>query len=241
MILGIVAASPYEAKILSRVKAITGKVYSLGPGTIVAVAGAGEFCARVAAEGLLAKGAGALLNWGVAAGLQPGLLPGELVMPTLLLGGERGYRADRSWHAAMKKRLHAQHINIHQGSLVHSDSLLTLPAYKRALHHSSAAVAVDRESAAVAAVAQQARVPFLTLKAIADPAEVRFPAQLSQQQGGLSPSRMLTTLGPKPWEWLAMMKLSRCFWVALSRLEQVARALDCDFMPPARRRRQAVS
>jgi hypothetical protein len=93
-------------------------------------------------------------------------------------------------------------------------------------------------------VAKKAKVPFLTLKVISDPAEVRLPtAFLDRQSSHLSLFRVLATLGSKPWHWGNMLRLSRCTWRALARLSSIAKKLDLDFMPPAKatRRREAVS
>lgn len=233
MVLGIVAASSSEAKTLLGSEPVVGKVYSLGPDALLAVAGVGEFSARVAADALLEKGASALLSWGVAAGLQPGLQAGDVLLPAAICSGRRKYPVNSDWHQAVKARLNGV-IDISEGLLAHTDCLLNLPADKEALHSSSKAAAVDRESASVAKVAKKANVPFLALKTIADPANLRVPQVLgAQNDDGLKQRKLLSTLGPRPWLWLNMIKLSRCSLLALGRLHKIAKKLEFDFLPPA--------
>ena len=241
MILGIVAASASEAKTLLGFEPIIGKVYSLGHTTLLAVAGVGEFSARVAAEGLLENGAGALLSWGVAAGLQPGLKAGDIVLPTVITDDRNIYQVSRAWHTAMKKRI-TKHTQVCEGAITHTDSLLTLPKYKQALYSYSNAVAVDRESLPAAAVAKKAKVPFLALKVIADTAGTRLPAVLTEQRNmSLSQTQLLTTLGTKPWQWGSLLKLSLCSRLAISRLHKMAKKQEFDFLPPVNATRRRMT
>ena len=66
-----------EARVLRR--AAGGLDPSL-PGRIACAAAAPER-ARAGAERLLAEGAGALVSFGIAGGLDPVLMPGDLVLP----------------------------------------------------------------------------------------------------------------------------------------------------------------
>jgi O-acetyl-ADP-ribose deacetylase (regulator of RNase III) len=65
------------------------------------------------------------------------------------------------------------------GDIFGADALVMASAAKALLHARNGAIAVDLESAIVAQVASRARLPFIVLRAIADPAERGLPPAAS--------------------------------------------------------------
>jgi adenosylhomocysteine nucleosidase len=235
MVLGIVCALPYEAKPLIGGKTVIGKVYSVGPAAFLAVSGAGSENATKATEYLLGKGVDALISWGLAGGLKPGLAAGDVVLAEQLLTDHGAYAVSRSWRKALRKRL-ADFTRVYDGALVHSEGVLSRPTDKQLLHDSCAAIAVDRESAAVAEVARKAKVPFLALKVIADTADLRLPAVLSRrlmENGELKLGQLLAGIGARPWQWPATFKLTRNSRIGLAKLKYMADKLNRDLAPSA--------
>lgn len=113
-----------------------------------------------------------LLSFGIAGGLAPGLAPGTLVLARAVVAADGArYPVDESAHARLRDRLDAA-----EGDVLGGNAIVTSRAEKAALHARTGAVAVDLESAVVALAAAEAGLPFLVLRAIADPAERGLPA-----------------------------------------------------------------
>ncbi|MBN1379353.1 MAG: hypothetical protein JXA04_08960 [Gammaproteobacteria bacterium] len=243
MILGIVCASAYEAKPLIHRNTVSGKIYSVGPTSFLAVSGSGAANATQAAEVLLSKGAEALMSWGLAAGLKPGLLAGDVVLAEELLVDCVSFPVSRSWRKALRKRL-ADFTRVYDGPLLQNDSLLTRPTDKQLLYDSCAAIAADRESAAVAEIAKKARVPFMALKVIADSAQLRIPAVLATslaENADLNFCHIFAGVGPRLWQWPATLRLTRSSWLGREKLQYIADKLDRDLGPPVAAARVSVA
>ena len=133
----------------------------------VACAGADAVRAAALASGLIDRGVGGLVSFGLAGGLDPALAPGTLLLPeVVLLPDGRALPVDGAW----RRRAAALLPQAGSAALVGSDRAVASVAGKAALRASSGAGAVDMESHAVAAAAVAAGLPFLVIRAIADPA-----------------------------------------------------------------------
>ncbi len=239
MNLGIVCASPAEAKPLTGFDAEIGRIYSIGQSSFLAVSGAGSKNAGNAADVLLNDGVQALISWGFAVGLQSSLHAGDVVLAEILVTEQSSYKVSRSWRTAMRKRL-ADFTRVYDGALAHCESVLSRPVEKKILRDSSSAIAVDRESAAVAARAKRAKIPFLALKVIAESASMRLPSALSErisESGSLGPAKIIQGAGARPWAWPAGIKLTRSAVTGLDKLRYIAMKLDRDLTPPRGARR----
>lgn len=142
---------------------------------LVRIAGADTERATTAARALLLSGCDGLMSFGMAGGLDPGLAPGSVVLARHIIG-EAGevFPVDPAWHERLCALL-AGGFAVADGTIVGSGHMIDGVAAKVALHESTAAIAVDMESAAIAEVAALAGVPFIAVRAIADPAG-RAPA-----------------------------------------------------------------
>jgi adenosylhomocysteine nucleosidase len=119
----------------------------------------------------LSQGAGAVLSFGLAAGLEPGRLPGTLVIPDEIVGAAGRYATDPQW----TRRLRAALTEADAQPVAGVDSPLIRRADKAFLHSATGAVAADMESHIAARLAARARRPFAALRAISDPAERDVP------------------------------------------------------------------
>jgi adenosylhomocysteine nucleosidase len=156
---GVIAALELEAQILRRELAAKGLVLMIsGPG--------GEPAARAAAAAL-DRGAVSLCAWGLAGGLAAEVGTGDIVIPDTLLSASGEYRADPNWRERVIAAIGGS-LKVIGGVLYTSDHVLTTPAAKASLRQRTGAVAVDMESAAVAAVAARRGVPFIAVRVIAD-------------------------------------------------------------------------
>jgi adenosylhomocysteine nucleosidase len=141
---------------------------------------------------------------------------------------------DPIWHERLFRRL-AGHIDLHTGLLAESKVVLATPAEKRALFDSTGAIAVDMESAAVAAVAHQVGVPFVAIRVIADRADLTVPQSLLRsvdEFGRLRPLTFLRELFVRPNDLFSLIRLARYFRTAQASLAAIAGLAGSDLLTP---------
>ncbi len=179
-----------------------------GLGGRIAIGGGDAPGAAAAAAGLTRSGVTALLSFGLAGGLDPGLRAGDLVVPDAVLfpTGER-------WVAdpALSRRLGPVAGPV-AGTVLAADAILATAAAKRAAWQRTAAAAADLESGAVAREAAAHGLPFAVLRAVCDPAGRDLPpAALSalDRQGRIRPAALLRSLGRQPGQIVALVALGR--------------------------------
>jgi nucleoside phosphorylase len=194
-----VVALATEAKALARKPLRAGQAVALDHGDIAWLSGMGQQAARRAAEGLVSAGATALAMFGVAGALAPGLHSGTLFCPSCIID-ERGhdYVPTPAWRASLIQRLRAAGLpTLAEGHLLSLPSPLLCAGDKAAMREHHLAAAVDMESAAVAAVATEHRIPFVVLRAIVDERNDDIPGELQtgiDAWGRPLPWRMVATL-----------------------------------------------
>ncbi len=217
MRLGIVTGLACEATCL--------RVLPAAARPAVRCAGAMPGRAGLIARALVSEGCGALLSFGMAGGLAPGLGAGSVVVADRILapGGKR-FPTDPDWREGLCNSL-AEEMDVSQGSIAGSPEAVATPAGKQALHASTGAVAVDMESHAVAAAADDKAVPFLAVRVIADPDSRTIPAWILGcvgEDGAVSPIKVVGGLMFRPWDAVALLKLSSDAGDALINLRRVA-------------------
>lgn len=218
-------ALPDEARALLGRQARAAGHVARTDGAAVLVGGIGPERATRAAERLLAEGARALASFGIAGGLDPALAAGALIVPEQVLAADHTVLdADAEWHARLVRALQDQAPD--RRSMVLVPRALADAAAKLAAFHATGAAAVDMESAAVAAVAARAGVPFACVRAVSDPAHLRIPpsAMTGVALDG-TPRRgaFLLALARRPLELPAVLELRSAYFAAIATLELVAR------------------
>lgn len=175
----------------------------LPPGMRCVVSGGDP--ARLAA--LWPEDATAVLSFGIAGGLAPGVATGALLVASAIWEAGETHAVDGGWTAALAARCEAR-----QGVIAASGTLLASAADKAALHRASGALAVDMESGAAWRFAAARGLPFAALRAIADgPADV-LPAAAAvglNPDGSPAPWRVLGALLRRPAELPALLRLAR--------------------------------
>ncbi len=233
--LGIVVAMTAEVRSLGQAPIPGGGPIHLSGGTLVQLSGMGPERAERAGRSLLGLGATALLSWGSAGGLVPTLSPGGLVLPDNVIGADQSrYSTDPVWCSRLFDRL-KDSLVLHRGSLAESAAPLKSPAEKRMLFERTGAVAVDMESGAVAKVAQQADVPFMAVRAVADPAHAAIPQsplRAVDEFGELSLLAFFTGLIRHPAELFDTIRLGRNFHAAHATLSTVAHLAGSQLLVP---------
>jgi adenosylhomocysteine nucleosidase len=175
---GVVVAMAQEARLLAGRSFALGAIETVPEGTRVLVCGMGPRAAAAAAQSLIDAGVAALAMFGVAGALDPALTSGDLLCPAAVLDeSDVRYVIDTAWRARLAVKLSGTVLSDGLLLTVH-DPLLT-PQSKADAYRRLGAVAVDMETAAVAAAAAVAGLPFLALRAIADGAADSIPTALA--------------------------------------------------------------
>ena len=152
--LGIVVGMAAEARLARRIT----------PHVRVAAGLPGE-PARLAAQ-LVAEGATILISFGIAGGLTNDVVPGTLIVADRIVTDDGEFPGTSALAAALGARI---------GAIYGGLGIVATPDDKRDLHHRTGALAVDMETGGVAWLAAKAGVPFIAIRAIADPAWRTLP------------------------------------------------------------------
>ncbi len=229
MITGIVVALPEELSTLTSKKIDKGCCVFITDTIILAYSGAGANNARTASELLIAQGATRLISWGCAAALGESLKPGDLVLADTLLDAE-GARIGipAAWHDFAKNLL-SNTLKVHTGGLVESKTIVASGKDKKRLYTQTGAIALDMESIAIAKAALQNSLPFLAVRAIADPVNMDLPKAINHSlnnEGDIVLSKLLLFIALHPAELPGLVKLGLHFNAAKNTLKLVAKQLD---------------
>jgi adenosylhomocysteine nucleosidase len=151
---------------------------------------------------------------GIAGGVDPGLAIGELIEPEVVIDGPSGREFRPTYLTSLTPR----------GSLVTSDELLHEPDRLQALVEAGV-VAVDMETAAIAAVCEQRGTPWSVFRAISDRADdVVFDdhvMDLVNPDGTPKRGPAVKFVVTRPWRLPHMM---RVFRGSLAAADEAARA-----------------
>jgi adenosylhomocysteine nucleosidase len=177
----------------------------------VACSGGSAERARDQAARLVAEGAVGLVSFGLAGGLAPQLRAGHLLLPEAVRSaGLASWSVDPMWRERVRTRFAAGGTDPAPGAVVGTDRIVATASDKRALFEATGAQAVDMESHEVAAIASGAGLPFLVVRALADPHDQVIP-QIARE--ALMPDgrvRLQATLGGlirQPGELMALLRL----------------------------------
>lgn len=229
MITGIVVALPEELSSLTDKRIDKGHCVFITKALLVVYAGAGYQNAKAAAQLLMAKGANRLISWGCAAGLNPMLRAGDLVLADTVMDIEHVKIAiDADW-CAHSKQILAKVCAVHTGCLLTTPHLVALSKDKKQLHLKTGAVALDMESVAIAKVAEQHGLAFLAIRVIADSVDTSLPRAIGQalnEQGDVVMKTLLLSVAKNPAEIPRLITLGMNFRAAKTTLKQVAARLN---------------
>jgi hopanoid-associated phosphorylase len=153
-LVGVVVGLAAEAEIARRLSS-----------SVLCSGGRPEIAARHA-KTLIDAGAASLMSFGIAGGLAPGLPPGTLVVATEIITEEAVYPARADCAGRVKARA---------GAIYGATEIVATAREKSALSARTGAIAVDLESGPVARQAMAAGIPFIAVRAIADPAWDSLP------------------------------------------------------------------
>lgn len=175
-----------------------------GSDFLVAAGGGVPEGAYRAAIALIGQGAKALVSFGIAGGLQPGLEPGTVLVPNSVIDGPRAYPC----HYALMEFLGGSTAKPITSGL----TIAATAEAKSVIFRHSKAVAIDLESGAVARAASEHGLPFAILRAVADPAERNLPPAAClplKPAGGIDLPRILLSIAARPGQIPGLIDLAK--------------------------------
>lgn len=151
-----------------------------GPGVATVGAGGNPERLREALKGRAAPGCRAVMSFGIAGGLAPDLVPGDVVVATGVSAGGVRHPAHPQVVAALARRLADAPVRVVLADVVGVEAAVLSPHAKAALRGETGAAAVDMESHVAAAFAEAHGLPFCAVRVVCDPADRALPAAIAQ-------------------------------------------------------------
>jgi hopanoid-associated phosphorylase len=224
---GIVCALAAEARALRPITRPGAPCAVLADGSLLIVSGMGAAAAAAGARVLIGAGATALASFGLAGGLDASLRAGAICLPCEVVGPDgKGVTTTAHWRVRVESALLARY-PVASGKLLSTDRAIASIDEKAALHRSTAAVAVDMESLAIAQVASTHGLPFIAIRVIVDSAADNLPravAAAADKTGQLNIWRLLGALARAPAELAPLLRLGSRYRAASRSLSAVAGA-----------------
>ncbi len=168
-----------------------------GPGVRTLAGGGNVRALAIALEHELARGASAVISFGIAGGLAEEIAPGTWLVPRAIVAPSARWLCDPAWTRVLADRL--------RGALTADvagvDAPIAESASKRALHRLTGATAVDTESHIAAAIAARHGLPFAAFRVVADAAKRNLPPAACEAllpDGRISGAAILRSLARSP-------------------------------------------
>ena len=203
-------------------------------GTVLLQTGIGPEQVRSISRIIMKRRPAGLISIGTAGGLTDTLAPGQLLLPIQVATDDgQLFPVASAWHARVCQRLVGH--DIETGAIVSVARAVCRPRDKQQLQTSSGAVAVDMESAELALIAARHSIPFLVIRAVADPHDQHLPrsalAALTSR-GDTHFAGLLGQLLRHPGDITGLIRLSSNFRAASRTLDACCRAAGKQMSSP---------
>ena len=142
-----------------------------------------------------------VVSFGIAGGLDPALVPGDILVGTAVSHGDRWHCATNGLSEALMASLRRRHGAVSTGYFAGSDEALIRIEDKAALRARTGAAAVDMESHVAAEWANGHALPFSILRVVSDPAHRALPplaANALTPDGRIDFSRVVMGIARRP-------------------------------------------
>jgi adenosylhomocysteine nucleosidase len=197
--------------------------------------GVGPLDVNALIDQLRELGAGGVISVGTAGGLTPNAITGTIVLPRQIgRPGQASTPVDDAWHRRILAKLEPK-FDIRCESLVTVNRVVRSPEQKQALHQQDQAIAVDMESADLAAAAAGAGIPFVALRVVLDTVHDTIPASIAaavDPAGNPRPLALLGMLLKRPRDTVAVCNIAWQLRTATSVLREVTQAADTAILRP---------
>lgn len=183
-----------------------------------------------------------IIGTGVAGALSAGLRSGDLVMADRILALHAG--ADRAEHMAQSADaqirslghwLRAAGLTYATGALLSSHRVMATGREKRQAKETTGAIAVDMETAALAAEAHARGIPFVAIRAVLDEVDDEVVgAEMTDEHGRVRPLAATAYLARNPSAMLKLPRLMRNLALAANSIADAIEAIAHEGQPPHR-------
>jgi adenosylhomocysteine nucleosidase len=213
---GLSSAAPLVLRAPHPVLAITGMAVearlAAGPGVTTIRAGGDPIRLRALLGARINPQCRAVISVGIAGGLDPILVPGDVIVATGVAAPDRHHAASMDIARALAARLSTHPQRVVLADLAGVDAAVMSPVAKRALRAATGALAVDMESHVAAAFAARHGLPFAAVRVVCDPAHRALPdfvATALRPDGEVNLPGVLRGLWRCPTQVFAMTRLAR--------------------------------
>jgi len=149
--------------------------------------GIGKECARIAAEMTIrCYRPDLVISSGFGGGLQPGIRAGDIVVGTEILELRKDQGDQITWittHKPLRSPRfrwdESSGVRIHYGKILTTDEMVLRASNKARIGQATAALAVDMETSAVAAVCAARKTDFLAVRGITDMVDEDLPNEFN--------------------------------------------------------------
>ncbi len=187
--------------------------------------------AAQSARALVDAGAGALVSWGMAGGLDPALVAGTVFLPSEVVATDRtALLTSPQWRERLSEAVRTQGGAalpiVLQGRLLTSPKAIGSLSDKQTLFQQTGAAAVDMESLAIASIAHTHHLPFIAIRVIVDSAEDALPRAVTaaaDSKGHLQVWRLMGALARAPADVAPLIRLAQRYRTANRSLAAIAR------------------
>jgi hopanoid-associated phosphorylase len=179
----------------------------------------------------------AVVSIGIAGGLDPMLVPGDVIVATGVVASDRRHQVSLELALRLATRLSNYPKLVVLAKLAGVDAAVTSPAAKMALRRATGAVAVDMESHVAAGFAAAHRLPFAAVRVVCDPADRTLPhlvAKALRPDGEISLLGVLGGLIARPRQVAALTRVASDFGEGLRALRRCRDLLGLGFGVPTR-------
>jgi hopanoid-associated phosphorylase len=183
-----------------------------GPGVITVMAGGDPTRLRALLGARVRPDCRAVISIGIAGGLDPTLVPGDVIVATGVAAPDQRHAASLAVAQRLARRLSAHPNRVILADLAGVDAAVVSPTDKHALRRATGALAVDMESHVAAAFAGRHDLPFAAVRVVCDPAHRALPdliANALRPDGEVSVSCVMGSLLRRPLQLLAVPRLAR--------------------------------
>jgi hypothetical protein len=192
-----------------------------------AVVGAGDYERTVQLVADAVPQAECLVSFGIAGALAPGLRAGDVILSQEVVGDDERWVSAALPGSPISEL--AEAIGAIEGPVWGASKICATQAEKARAWIETGALAVDLESAVVARAAAEAGIPFLVLRAIADPATRHLPPAALlplAHDGRPAISRITASVLRNPGQLRGLVGLAREARRALAALTEPAHTLS---------------
>lgn len=172
----------------------------------IEASGATKEGAKAALHRLIAANVTSIVSFGFAAGLDPLIKAGTILLPNVIHVEGKDYLSD----PALRLKLGSERSKVKLGALLHSDEIITSAIEKQKLFEKTGCVSVDMESGIVAKYCHEHHISFAVLRVVCDSASRDLPplaCMALSHDGKLNTSKMIKNLMTNPGQISSLIKL----------------------------------